>query len=652
MKIEPSSKINVYGGVEITKGHQLAFSSKANQDSYFTSKLKQAQVPCTMIKKTGRLRLDINGSIITNCNYISFLNSDFDNRTFYAIITDYDYINNECVEISYAVDFIQTYMFDVNFQDDCFIDREHLSQAKATLAATNPYDNTLWEFKTPETLAVGPEMEKPNYKIGGVNDDGSVLFTIPTGAANMASLIYFSQIDLDALDAEIEDPTKKPSTLFNAFLANVVTNGYGFYMKPGGAITAGSQLPQGVGLNNRFNTVNWIVCCHGTQAQDLIDMLTTWNAVSAIINIFSLYDYLLPYCFYGNDAVNTLITPPSIAPNTLKVKSPKLYTYPFAYMRIITPAGDVAEYQYEEFSDINTPQSDVQEAVFAATVDISASPIITVYPVNYKIEWGSTQWGANVDPIDIVRFDQVPTAPYSTDSFLAQTAAISAQIIQNNTADYRYNMEAQAWELVGQQYQAQAGVYRSGVKTAMSALTLNAGGTTQGFADSATAKTNLEINRINRDRFQNTLDMSDDAYEALAGNTDNAVSANYAHTRAAYVANKYTPSHGAGVDHYGIYGFLNIIYLRVQLRDDILKKYDKYFQNFGYASGRCGKPYIANFFNGSTDSNVLPSWTDEGTTYTKTTECIITDVPLPVSDFWTAMLATGVRWKNGDDLVG
>ena len=139
MKIVPNSTIKLYANVDIDNGEQLVFSSVANQLAYFESCLAVSQVPCTVVRKTGALRVEIAGNIISNCNYLSFTNPSFDDKIIYARIIDYDYINNECAEITYAIDYWQTWMFDVGYEP-CFIEREHLSEADWEL---QPYFHSL-----------------------------------------------------------------------------------------------------------------------------------------------------------------------------------------------------------------------------------------------------------------------------------------------------------------------------------------------------------------------------------------------------------------------------------------------------------------------------------------------------------------------------
>lgn len=164
MRIQPDSTVNLYGGVDIdiTSGVEIAFKTIANQRAYFASKLVRANTPCTMVKKTGYVRLEVPGSVVKNCNYISFTNPSFDNKTFYGAITDYNYINNECVEISYIIDWWQSYMFDVTYER-MGIDRQYLNETDFAKAEANPYDQSIFAFQTNESLPYDKSLEPRSY---------------------------------------------------------------------------------------------------------------------------------------------------------------------------------------------------------------------------------------------------------------------------------------------------------------------------------------------------------------------------------------------------------------------------------------------------------------------------------------------------------
>ena len=182
MKITPQSTITLYSGVDIGTEQQLAFSSKAKQAAYFASKVKKAYVNCTVVKdKIGVLKVaikpvgqagtgEITGVDLATCNYMSFVNPSFDNKTIYCYIVDYEYVNNETAFIYYTIDYWQTWCFDCSYHD-MFIDREHLSQDSWTKVEANPYRDDIPEMVTAEPLPTPMGYEKPFYQINWWDND-------------------------------------------------------------------------------------------------------------------------------------------------------------------------------------------------------------------------------------------------------------------------------------------------------------------------------------------------------------------------------------------------------------------------------------------------------------------------------------------------
>lgn len=72
--------------------------------------------------------IDVNASIddLTNSNYISFVNPEYDNgRVIYAFIDDLTFISKQTTRVTFSVDTWMTYRKDITFTDT-FIEREHV----------------------------------------------------------------------------------------------------------------------------------------------------------------------------------------------------------------------------------------------------------------------------------------------------------------------------------------------------------------------------------------------------------------------------------------------------------------------------------------------------------------------------------------------
>ena len=119
MYIVPNSNVKIYKDVPLdnTYNHTLYFSSLNEQNAYFhgnPSILKYnltSQSYQRVVK--GSMRVAIKSDNLYDCNYLAFQNASFGIKWFYAFITSVEYVNNETSEITFEIDSLQTYLFDV-----------------------------------------------------------------------------------------------------------------------------------------------------------------------------------------------------------------------------------------------------------------------------------------------------------------------------------------------------------------------------------------------------------------------------------------------------------------------------------------------------------------------------------------------------------
>lgn len=655
MVLQPNSTINLYGGVEITAGHQIAFSTSQNQTAYFETKLKASMVNCTIIRKSGALRVSVQSSIIKDCNYLSFVNPNWDDKVIYARIIDYNYINNETTEILYQIDYFQTFMFDVEYED-MYIDREHLSKEDHDKAEVNPYDTSIFQFRTVEPLAISQDLEKLHYTI--VDDysegaDGVKLFEASSPSSTLTSvpgtLIYMSDIALDALDENVEG-TETPSVWFASFLSAVIESGYGFYQLGVDSVHKGAEVPSG-DFGSSMSIPYWIIYIPNSIAVDytidkLLNKLTVWGCVSSIINMYSLP---ISTAIRAVKGASGYIVNAKTSKQRQNVLSKKLLNFPFSYMRLIAPNGDKKELHYELFKGVQEGGNDCPIEVI---LDVIGRPSMIACPVNYKMSGQDfNESGDNLE--EGLIFGQIPTSPYSTDAFLAQMAAYSQSIIGNNTTDYMYQLGIQQVGVSTEQFTKNFNLTGNLVNAAKSGLSLDFGGVGSNIAGSMA---NPALAELHAKQLENTANQSQQAYSALAGAQEgNAVYENYRETRPAYAVNKYVPSTGDGMLNYSFAHYLDIILLHVQLNESVRAQYDKFFQNYGYKSGRCGIPHVVSFMQNSQSDGELPEWVTLGgkqTTYVKTNDCRVVSSMLPVSTYIESLFNGGCRFINGDSLTG
>lgn len=107
----------------------MVFSSKEEQTEFFNGLTKLDLGQCSF---NGKRTIRINGNYfmlnIGGYNYIKIYYTDGNGneRTYYAFIDLFRYVNDNCCEIDVTTDYIQTYMFDIKFSQ-LFIEQRNYS---------------------------------------------------------------------------------------------------------------------------------------------------------------------------------------------------------------------------------------------------------------------------------------------------------------------------------------------------------------------------------------------------------------------------------------------------------------------------------------------------------------------------------------------
>lgn len=134
--ITPNTMVYICRGIPFENNYEntILFDNNTLQLAYFTSKIKIKAVDPTEYTQflqhsyqrvnSNTIRVDCAIEDVFDCNYLYFRNANFENKYIYAFINEINYINNNCTELVYEIDVIQTYMFDYEFED-CYIERQH-----------------------------------------------------------------------------------------------------------------------------------------------------------------------------------------------------------------------------------------------------------------------------------------------------------------------------------------------------------------------------------------------------------------------------------------------------------------------------------------------------------------------------------------------
>ena len=122
----------------------LYFANANAQQTYFQSRIigSYSYNDFSYQRKDQIIRIPEHYDNIYNCNYIMYQNSAYNNKWFYAFVTDLEYINDGRTDLHIETDVMQTWMFDYTVKSS-FVEREHVSS------------DTVGEHTVPENVELG-----------------------------------------------------------------------------------------------------------------------------------------------------------------------------------------------------------------------------------------------------------------------------------------------------------------------------------------------------------------------------------------------------------------------------------------------------------------------------------------------------------------
>lgn len=126
----PNSTVVLLKNISLTPAYENTVDYANADDQYndmYTHKLGQWD-RCTYVgknKQQGTIRLEsTRGLLMQQATYMMFKNTNYENKWFYAFVTDVTWVNNVTWEVSFILDVVQTYYFDFTYSR-CFIERQH-----------------------------------------------------------------------------------------------------------------------------------------------------------------------------------------------------------------------------------------------------------------------------------------------------------------------------------------------------------------------------------------------------------------------------------------------------------------------------------------------------------------------------------------------
>lgn len=314
--IAPNTKVRILRNVPLddTYEHTLWFDSKSAQQTYFERQEKYSWNAFTY-QRVGRQEIRVSRSAddLYDCNYLMFQNSSFGDKWFYAFITAVEYINNECSQVSFELDVMQTWHFDYEFADT-FVERE---------MATNEYIGSNIE---PEAVALGEYVFEDYYKLTELLD----------GMAIVVAIVDTEQ----AADGKVYDGVFGGATLYAFHMQDAaqVNDLVGHYVESPDSVLGMWQCPGFL--------INQGAFASGTQIMEGLSGFTFSREFPAITPDDTLSGY--------------------------KPKNLKMYTYPYNFFHVDNGNGSSLELRYELF-DHDQPKLEVG-GTFTQPVQVTCRP--------------------------------------------------------------------------------------------------------------------------------------------------------------------------------------------------------------------------------------------------------------------------------------
>lgn len=633
--IVPDSVVELYRDVKITDKENIWFQTPAEQSAYFSKRLIASNVRCSYIRKTGRLKFDGNTAEVAQANYIAFRNAAFENKVFFARITDYEYINNSVTEIAYEIDGWQTDMFVAEY-DTMVIEREHTTEQEYHNAVSNPFRDDIPELMTEEPLAVGKLLET-NYindidaYTGGAGYQG----VWPSTASETNNVIVIElalTVDISTEEgAALKTVLDENTTSYDdsIFRDNFVKGFTLLVIDPDAENFSGNML---------FN---------------LLTYLTVNSLSHNIVGFFVLPRYMVNFyespegsgltfseCMRNKPGTSGDIYTLGVTAPVMQNVDPKLNRFPFSYLRLISPSSDAKEYYYENFPDVVNGTS--RMCYYKAITNLNGLPSIYMCPYRYKyvtppVSESIIIWREDLNRDESLDFTGFPQASYVTDGYLAFLSSVYTSALANKSVPARANRVLNILGTAGNiASSAAAGAAQSGVVGNPLPFIGSVGGS---IAENAGAITNQVLMQ---------LQISEAERARTSGDVTQLYSSLYNDASAAYVADEYHPGSGTGHKPYQL-GLLRYKFQTVKLRDDVLERYTRFFAYYGYASKRIGVPHVCAALSGGDAPHFAEIDGVKGT-YIKTANAHVVASTGDMSARIERMFNNGVRMLKGSEL--
>lgn len=338
MVIRPTNEVRIYKNVPFSIDYKniMDFSSVAEQSAYFNSLPQKTFSNLTYTRNNGTIIVNGNRDTLLDYNYMSFVNKDYGNKTFYAFITNVRYSSANASYIDFVIDEWQTWCFDVEFKES-FIERKHCKRWNSDgTPVINTQDEGL-DFGSEYIVKDHREYNNNLYWVCLVTSlfNSEVLLGQPQDVPTILSLFYYpiyktTNNTIVKWRKDGKSQTGIPDVL-NAFrtsssLSNKLVSAF---------IISEPPFEYAYTIDN---TTNEIVI----RAEDL----RIWE-----YQVTDLPTISLPYRVSSANPHNVLRTFPKYGNLKNNITESKLLMYPYSYVQLIDGQGNSFDIKNEYLDD-------------------------------------------------------------------------------------------------------------------------------------------------------------------------------------------------------------------------------------------------------------------------------------------------------------
>lgn len=274
--------------LEMDSQHQLSFSSVYTQYDYFYSLPKKIMLNATYQRKDGRLYFEGSFDECLTYNYCMYRNVSYQDKWFYAFVTDIRFESNNSCSCQLETDVFQTWQFDVTYHQS-FVER---------FIPAKQYD-TIGRYTYPEELQLG------DY----ISNDAQEVSDLKT-----QRLVVGSTADYMDLSVASNGCYQNIPTGCGYYFAQLTPNGISAMQ---GFLQDLTDSTRQDAITSLFLAPSFLCTTTDTSTNDIKKINNSYNASTLTITL--------------STAVTTM--------NGYTPKNNKLWTYPYYFIQVTNGAG-------------------------------------------------------------------------------------------------------------------------------------------------------------------------------------------------------------------------------------------------------------------------------------------------------------------------